>query len=425
MKSINNSRYWSLVFLLVLSSEACLAQSQSVLSLDSCLILAERNYPQIAQFDLINQSTDYTLSNAQKGKLPQLSIKGQASYQSDVTSLPGGAGMGVSELSKDQYQLYGEVVQPLTALAIIKQQQKIIKAEGAISKADLKAKVYAIKLRVSDLFFGVLLIQEQLKQSELTTKDLRTGLSKVDASVKYGTALKSSSDVLKAQLLNVEQRIIEQKATREGYLKMLGLFIGRDLDENTLLTSSPLIDLEQQINRPELILFDSQLQAITLQSGLLSKTNLPQFSLFLKGGFGRPALNFLSNDFEPFYIGGLRFSWNISNFYTAQGKKQLFSINRDIIQAERETFLFNTHLLLSNQNVQIKKAEALIEKDNEIIALRDRIVTTAKGQLENGVITPSEYTTVINDADAARQSLMLHRVELLKLKNDYKLTSGN
>ncbi|MDW3209646.1 MAG: TolC family protein [Reichenbachiella sp.] len=425
MKIILNNRYWSVIFLLVLSLEACLAQSQWPLTLDSCLIMAEQNYPQIAQFDLISQSTDYTLSNAQKGKLPQLSINGQASYQSEVTSFPGGAGMGVPELNKDQYQLYGEVVQPLTGLAVINQQKKIIQAEGAISEADLEAKLYAIKQRVSDLFFGVLLIQGQLKQSELTTEDLQAGLSKVDASVKYGTALKSSADVLKAQLMNVEQRVIEQEATREGYLKMLGLYIGRELDNSAVLNSTTIIDSKQQINRPELVLFDYQMQAIALQSELLNKTNLPQFSLFFQGGYGRPALNFLSNDFEPFYIGGLRFSWNLSNFYTTKGQKQLFSINKEIIQSEKETFLFNTRLNLSNQNIQIKKAEELIEKDNEIIALRDKIVATSKGQLENGVITTSEYKTVVIDADVARQSLTLHQVELMKLKNDYKLTSGN
>lgn len=416
---------WAIVLSLLLSVHLSLAQDKVVLFLDSCLEMAERNYPQIRQYDLLDQSTEYSLANAQKGKLPQITITGQASYQSEVTSLPGGAAMGVPELSKDQYKLYGEIVQPLTGLAVINQQKKIIEADGAINDADLETRLYSIKQRVSDLFFGVSLIQGQLQQTALTQSDVEAGLSRMNVSVTYGTALKSDADVLQAQLMTLEQRIIEQQATKDGYLAMLGLFIGQELDGEVELVTPIILEVSSEIARPELSLFNSKMQSIMLQSDLIEKTNLPQFSLFLQSGFGRPALNFLSNDFEPYYIGGLRLSWNLSNFYTSKGQKQLFSINREILQSEQETFLFNTRLTMSNQNTQITKVQQLIEKDKEIIILRDRIVNTSKGQLENGVITTTDYKAIVIDADEARQNLVLHEIELLKLRNDYKLTSGN
>ncbi|MCV9386071.1 TolC family protein [Reichenbachiella ulvae] len=424
MKIINITKQITFWLLLLISTWSHSLSGQS-LSLDSCLSMAERNYPQIAQYGLISQSTEYSIANAQKGKLPQLSIAGQATYQSDVTQVPGGEAMGVAPLSQDQYQLYGEVVQPLTGLAVINQQKKIIEADGQVSKAELEAKLYAIKQRVSDLFFGVLLIQNQLRQSELTKQDLQAGISRVEASVKYGTSLKSSADVLKAQLITIDQRIIEKESTRDGYLKMLGLFVNQELNSDfELIVPAPTV-LASKINRPELSIYTNKMQSIALQDGLLSKTNLPQFSLFMQSGFGRPALNFLSNDFEPYYIGGLRLSWNLSNYYTTKGQRQLFSINKSILESERETFLFNTRLTMANQDVQIVKVEKLIEKDKEIIALREGIVNSSKGQLEHGVITASEYKTVVIDSDEARQNLTLHQIELMKLKNDYKLTSGN
>ncbi len=419
--------YRKLLMILTLSayiSSQGLAQWKE-LSLDSCIAKSERNYPQIAQYALVAQSTGFSLENAQKGKYPQVSIVGQATYQSEVTSLPGSAGMGVPELSKDQYQLYGEVNQPLTGLAVINQEKKLIKNDGEVNRADLETKLYAIKERVSDLFFGILLVQEQLRQSDLTKADLEMGIKVMDASVQYGAALQTSADVLKAQLLTLQQRMIEQEATRDGYLKMLGLFIGEELDSSIPLASPASSVRSKPINRPELRLFDAKMQSITLQDGLLKKTNLPQLSLFLQSGFGRPALNFLSNDFEPYYLGGLRLSWNLSNFYTNKGQKALFDIQRKTINSEKETFLFNTGMTLSNQEIQISKAKKLIEKDHEIIALRDRIVTTSRAQLENGVITTTDYNTLVTDADEARQDLILHQVELLKLRNDFKLTSGN
>lgn len=424
MKS-NGIKSWSILVLTVLMWQSGRAQNVSALSLDSCLAMAKRNYPQIHQYDLIRQSTTYSLENAQKGKLLQVSIIGQASYQSEVTSPPGGAGTSAPQLSKDQYKLYAEVVQPLTGLAIIDQQKKIIESDAAVSQADLETKLYAIKQRVSDLFFGILLIQGQLRQSELTKADLEAGLAKVEASVKYGTSLKSNADILRAQLITLDQRIIEQEATRESYLKMLGLFVARELDAGTTLISPALPEPNTAINRPELDLFNTKIRSINLQNDLIDKTNRPQFSLFAQSGLGRPALNFLSNDFEPYFIGGLRLSWNLSNLYTSKRRKQILTVNQDILESEKETFLFNTHLNLSAQEIQIEKAQKLIEKDNEIIVLRDRIVETAKGQLANGVITSSEFKTVVIEADEARQHLILHEIELLKLKNDYKLTSGN
>ncbi len=405
--------------------QSVLAQTARSLSLDSCLVWAEQNYPQIKQYKLLNKSTGYSLQNAQKGKLPQFSISGQATYQSEVTSLPGGEGMGAPELSKDQYQLYGEVVQPLTDIGIINQQKRIIQANAEIDHNDLKVRIYQIKERVSDLFFGILLMDGQLKQIELTKADLNAGINRVDASIKYGTALKSNGDILRAELITIEQRAIELAASRKGYLKMLELFIDQPLGESVTIEAPEINVLSSEIARPELSLFNARLRSITLQSDLLDKNNQPKFNIFFQGGLGRPALNFLSNDFEPYYIGGLRLSWNLSNFYTSSREKQIYALNQGIVKSEQETFLFNTNLTLTNLNSELTKLEELIVKDKQIIDLRERIMETSKNQLEHGVITSTDYKAVVIDTDQARQNLALHEIELLKMKNEHKLTTGN
>ncbi|MEL6557099.1 MAG: TolC family protein [Bacteroidota bacterium] len=392
------------------------------LSLDSCISMAEQNYPQIVQYGLLNQSEEYSLANASKGKLPQINIKGQATYQSEVTAVPGGE---VPALSKDQYQLYVEIVQPITGLTVVNQQREIIAADAAVSKAQLKSDLYPIKERVSNLFFGILLLKAQLSQSELTRQDIEAGIKRMEGSVKFGTVLKSNLDILKAELISLDQRILDQEASMESYLKMLSLFTGKEIVAKDQLKRPEIFELPTQINRPELNVFSSQLQSLSLQSKLIDKKNLPQFSLFFQSGFGRPALNFLSNDLEPYYIGGLSLSWNIANYYTSKGQKQLLNVNRDLLQSQQETFLFNTRLSMADQDTRISRMRDMIEKDQEIIVLRERIVKTSQGQLENGVLTPSEYKTAVIDADLARQRLQSHEIELLKLKNDLKITSGN
>lgn len=395
------------------------------LELDSCIQLAIENYPQIQQRALIKNTTAFTLSNVQKGKLPQVQIVGHATYQSDVTSLPNAEMVGAPQLSKDQYILYGEILQPITGIAVVKQQEKITLANGKTNQASLETKLYQIKQRVSDIYFGILILQEQLAQLTLTEQDIQVGLVRVEASVKYGISLKSNFNILKAELLQIEQKIIELDAAKESYLAMLGQFIGKPLNGATELMKPNEILLKKEITRPELSFFKSQMETIALQNELLDKTNLPNVSLFLQSGVGRPALNFLSNDIEPYYIGGLRLSWNLSNYYTSKRQKQLHSIERQRIQSEQETFLFNTQLSLTQNETQIQKTELMILKDEQIISLRNEILKTAQGQLENGVITANEYKTVVFDADRARQNRSLHQIELLKLKYDHLWTSGD
>ncbi len=401
------------------------ASHGQTLTLDSCIALAEANYPQVQQYDLLQRSAEYNLKNAQQGKIPQIALAGQATYQSDVTSVPGGEVMGVEPLNKDQYKVYAEVVQPLTGISIINQQEKIIAAEARVSEADLTAKLYGIRQRVSDLYFGILLMQRQLAQISLTQQDLADGLKTTEAAITYGTALKSSADVLKAEVLQLDQKMIELEAVRQGYMSMLSLFIVREIGEGTSLVLPITNDLVTQINRPEITLFGERQNSLSLQTDLINRRNRPQLNLFLQSGFGRPALDFLNNDFEPYYLGGLQMSWNLSNYYTAKREKQIVQLNQKILESEKQTFVFNTNLSLTQQQSQIDKMNALIEKDQDIIELRERIIKTALGQLENGVMTTTDYRALVNDADRARQDLAVHETELLKYKYDYNITSGN
>jgi hypothetical protein len=228
-----------------------------------------------------------------------------------------------------------------------------------------------------------------------------------------------------AELLSLEQKMIEQRAAMRSYLKMLSMFIGEDVKESMTLVEPQFLTLTSTINRPELTFFNTRIQSQELQNELLSKNNLPKFSLFLQSGFGRPALNFLSNDFQPYYVGGLRLSWKLSNYYTASGQKQTYSINQDMINVERETFLFNTNLSLTNQLTELEKMDELIAQDLKIIVLRERIINTSKDQLANGVITSNDYKTSVRASNLAREKMIFHEIERLKIQNNYKLTSGN
>ena len=388
--------------------------------------MAMRNFPLVKQYALIDKSKSYSIDNANKSYLPQFNIGGQATYQSEVTHIPISLpNVKVPELSKDQYKLYGEVSQAITDLFTTKDYRELISANAEIEGQKIEVELYKLKERISNLFFGILLIDAQIQQTEFLKKDIQSGIDKISVAIAYGTALKSSADNLKAELLKANQRTIELKSNRSGYAAMLSYFIDQTVDETTfLIKPSPQI-ISSTINRPELKLFDLQKRTFEVQNKLIKAKNLPRLNLFLQGGLGRPALNMLSNDVNLYYLAGLRLNWNLAGLYTYKNEKQILSLNQKGLDIQKEIFLFNTNVILHQQNSEVSKMQELIETDNSIITLRESIKNKTKVQLENGTATSTDYLIDVNAQDQAAQNLILHQIQFLMTQYNYQITSGN
>ena len=399
------------------------AQSK-MLSLDSCYALAKNNYPLIKKHELITKSKDYLLENIAKGSLPQINIAGQASYQSDVTTFPKSI-PGVPVLSKDQYKIYAEVNQPIYDGGIIKEQKRIQEANSVVEEQQLEVELYKLKDRINQLYFGILLIDEQLKQNALMKDDIQLGLNKINAQIANGTALRSNADLLKAELLKVGQQSIELESNRTGLTDMLGLFINRSIDENTVFNKPPGIISSMEIKRPELSLFDSRSKMLDAQNNLITAQNNPKISFFAQGGFGKPAFNILSNDFDPFYIGGVRLSFPLTGFYTTKNNRSLIELKKQNINVEKETFLFNTQFTLRQQSADVTKLQQFLKLDDDIIPLRESVKKAALAQLENGVINSGDYLREVNAEDNAKQTKILHEIQLLLAQYKVLNTTGN
>lgn len=409
-----------------LTATAAFAQSVNSLYIDSCYAWAKQNYPLTRQYSLIEKSKEYSIDNTNKGYLPQFNIAGQATYQSEVTEIPIKLpNVNIEPLSKDQYKLYGEVSQPITDLFTVKDNKVLIKANAQVEEQKIEVELYKLRERINNLFFGILLIDAQIQQTELLKKDLQSGIDKTNVAIANGTSLKSAADNLKAELLKANQRIIELKANRKGYADMLSLFIGKPINDNTTFIKPQTQIVSNTINRPELKLYDLQKKTFDYQSKLITAKNLPRFNLFFQGGLGRPALNMLSNDVKGYYIGGLRLNWSLTGFYTYNKEKKILALNQNGVDIQRDIFLFNTNLTIQQQNSEVSKVQELIETDNSIITLRDNIKNTTKNQLENGTATTNDYLTAVNAQDQAQQNLLLHQIQLLMAQYNLQTTTGN
>lgn len=403
-------------------------QTNETITIEQAYQMARQNYPLIRQKDLIEKSSFLSIENIKTSFLPQLNLSGQASYQSDVTALNVSIpNVKISPVSKDQYKVWADVNQLLYDGGLSKSQQQVQKVSVAVDDQKTEVELYKLKDRINQLYLGVLLLDAQLKQTESVKSDLAIGLSTVNAQVNNGIAFKSSALVVEAQLLQTEQRVIEIKSNRKALLNVLGLFMNRPLVEGVQLVIPVVKETveDEDIIRPELKLYNYQDSLWKVQQQLINAKNMPKASLFAQGGYGRPTLNMLKNDFNFYYVGGLKLNWSLGSFYTSKRERQILTVNEKLNEVQRDVFLFNTGTQLTQQKSETDKLSRLVTVDEQIIDIRKKITESAKAQLQNAVITSNDYLREVNAEDQARLSLVAHQIQLLQAKINYQNIKGN
>ncbi len=397
---------------------------------EECYQLAKANYPAIRKMDLIARTSEYDIGNANKRYFPQVTFSGQATYQSQTVSfhdamgaLPGG--INLPSISKDQYRIQGEISQLLYDGGNTREQKELIHAHKALQEQHIETALYAINSRINNIFFSILLMDAQLRQNELNKANLQTQIRKTEAALENGVAFRSNLDELKAEIMHIEMANTEYQANRTAYLNMLSLFIGKELSAATQLVLPETDFTQTTINRPELKTYDLQKSIYDVQRKQLKADYLPQVSAFFQGAYGRPTLNIIENGFGPWYVTGLRLNWSLGSLYTLSNKRKTLTLTQQSVETDKETFLFNTKLDLVQQDEQVKKYIALINQDEEVIALRASVTKSAEAQLNNGVITTHEYIQKVNAEHLARQNKIRHEIQLLQAKYNQKFISGN
>lgn len=424
---MKKSARWTIGLVAMLLGVEAMAQDSTTLTLDRAYSLAQQNYPLIRQKNLVRQTAALSIENIGKGYLPQLNISGQATYQSEVTSVPVKIpGIDIEEPSKDQYKITAELSQLLYDGGAMAAQKNVQQVNALVEEQRAEVDLYKVKERVNQLYLGVLLLDEQMKQVDLVKKDIQLGIKRVEAQVQNGTAFRSNQLTLEAELLKSEQRNIELKANRKGFLDVLSLFINQQLPENTKLeTPASAVTTQPAINRPEIKLFDYQDSLYEVQRGLVSAKNRPKTSVFVQGGYGKPGLNMLKNEFDLFYIAGLRLNWSLGSLYTSRREKEILSVNQRMVGVQKDVFLLNTNTQLKQQEAELQKLQQLITSDQQIISIRTQVKEAANAQLANGVITANDFLREVNAEDQARLSLITHQLQLLQAQINYQTIAGN
>lgn len=424
---------------------ALLAQT---FSLDDCQKAARENYPLIKRYDLISRTTDLTVSNLNKQWLPQVGASAQATYQSDVMTLPDALkdmleqrSYNVKGLRKDQYRVGLSVEQNIFDGGRISNQKNVAKAQGEVDKAQNDVNLYTVTQRVNELYFGVLTIDERLKINNDLQTLLQSNLDKLNAMYKGGTATRSDVSSVKAEKLNAEQQETELKNTRWSLIQMLGVFCGiGNITEiskpNPTLflphsggeSSSHLLEGTGAAfnNRPELQLVDAQLKLADAQEKQLKSNLMPRLSAFAQGYYGYPGYDMFHDMFHRDWTlngtVGLKLTWSIGSLYTNRNDHAKIQAQRDLAENYRETFLFNNLLDKIKQDNDIQKYRKMMIDDEKIVELRRDVRMAAESKLNHGIIDTNNLLQEINRENQAKNNMSIHEVEMLKQMYDLKYT---
>lgn len=415
-------------FALIMMATAIQAQT-----LEECQLAAEKNYPMIKQYDLISQTTQLTVKNIMKGWLPQIAIAAQATYQSDVTSWPESMkatlqqlGINMKGLSKDQYKVGIDLQQTIYDGGTISSMRSIARQEEKVQKAQVETNLYQVRKRVNEMYFSLLLLNEQIKLNDDVKALLLSSEKKLASMLKGGTIATSDFENIKAERLSVEQQNESLKSQQQMLQHLLSTFCG--IKVSNVQKPAPFKTTISMNKRPEMLLFDNQLQLSSVKEKALNSQVRPKLGIFAQGFYGYPGLNMFEDMMNRKWslngMVGVKLSWSIGALYSLKNDKAKLRLQREMTENAREIFLFNNQLEEIQQNENIKRYHTMKKTDDEIIMLRTNIRKAAESKLSHGIIDINNLLREINNENAAKIQQTIHDIEMLKEMYNLKYTNN-
>ncbi len=404
---------------LLLMSTIGFAQKET-LTLDSCIQMAKRNYPLIKQNNLITENEKNQLNCDTKNWLPKLSFISKATYQSEVISF-----MGTS-FPNDSYITALDLEQSVFEGGLNHQQKLLDKLNGESELQKNQVELYKLIDRINQLYSSVLLTRENIKTLSVYKEDITGKKGILSSSVKNGLSLQSNLDELEAEELKTEQSITEARDNMMALYQSLGMFINKTITDSTALSTQPILRTSagEEINRPELKLFDTQKAMLDAKHKVNNRLALPHLTVSAEGAYGRPGPNFLNQDLRFFGQAAVNLKWNIGTLYTLNNEKQMITIGKKMVDVQKEVFVFNTKTTMNTQVAQINSLKDMIDKDKLIIEKRHNITKTFSSQLENGSVTTTDYLIQLNAEMQAVLSQKVHEIKLMNAITSYNTTKG-
>ncbi len=412
---------------------ASLQLQLAAISLEECYTLARNNYPLVRQYELTEAMSRYSFENAAMGYVPQISVGAQATLQSDVTEFPEAfnnllalAGVDMKGLSHDQYKVQLDISQTIWDGGYSKAQREAVKAQAEVSRLTLDKDIDALKTRINQMYFGILVMEENIRTSLYMDTLMTANLEIVESAVRNGTALASDTDNISVELLSLRQQRRQLESAVRTYKDMLAIMIGRRIEDGEVFDKPEVVLVDTSLNkRTELLLFDARIREIELQKKMLDVAVMPKFAFFAQGWYGKPGLNIFDDMVYDRMswngIAGITFKWNISGFYTRKNDLRSIDLSQRSVELQRDAFKWNSDLQQTQIQNEIDRMYEMKASDDEIVRLRESVRKVSESKYRNGIITVNDLLRDIMNENKAKVERSRHELELLRNIYDLKV----
>lgn len=416
------------IFVLWSQFLCCFELFSQEITLAQCLQMAKQNYPSLGKQTLLEQSRDHMVSTVNMVYLPRLSLSGQITYQSEVThiELPKIAeqfGIKVPAPDKDQYQISATLYQLIWDGGNAESLKKDVIAHEKIAQQELGMEMKTIEQRIHQLYFGILLLNARLNTQKFWEEELYRSQQKLESYIANGMSNAIDRDKLRVEQLKAMQQRSQLEGAKRGMVEALNMMTGQHFTgvENFILPQE--VDFSEVISsqRPELLLLDAQSDLIAAREKSNLASNMPVIGAFLQGGYGKPGLNFLSNELTPFWMGGVKLSWDLGNLYGYKNRSRSLKLQKQIINLQKETVKYNLCTQRNQERAALAELQSLLKTDSEIIRLKEQIKNAAEIKMDNGLANISDVLKETSEWKSAKELEALHRIQyvmtLYTLKN--------
>lgn len=423
-----------LIFLLLAVPGSALLRAQRIITLKECYDRVSATSPISREASTYGDIWQLKDKNLSRGWLPSLDAGGTFIYNSsvvDMTSvlgslpIPGIAGL-ISPLPHEQYKLTVDINQTIYDGGAIKSARAVEKASLAVSRKESETDIYKLRSQVNSLYFNILLLEKQKEilgdYSVLVTRRISSMQSALD----NGVIIRSDLDVMIAEKIKIDQQTGENLIMKNALLKQLSDLTGIETGDSFKLVLPDIWENQpEEINRPELQLFDLKKEQLAAGLNVISSKRMPKAFGFATLGYGNPpGNNFFKDAFEPYYIVGAGIKWNIFDWNKSKSEKEIISLQQHIIESRKQDLSENLKRILISKKAEADNLKSIIESDSLLIAVRKKITATSESQFNNGTITATEYLSEMNAEQQAILNSEVHKIKLSMAKVEYMNVSG-
>lgn len=403
--------------------------AQDTASLTNCMKWAIDASPLKQSYQKYDETSVLEKKNISNNWLPDLSINGKYSYLSEVTeiALDGNLPFSIDfpEVSHHQYGLTLDLKQTIWDGGMFKAQKSVKDAENIANKKQLDVDLYSLKSQISAMYFSMLLFQKQMNRIDLFREILEKQRAKIDVAVKNGVMLETSLNIIDAELINLQQQYNDLSLSFESVKTSLEKQTSKTIDS---LSSGSIPEITSSetgtYTREEIQLFETQQNRLELSKKILTASRMPKVYAFGTFGYGYPGLSMFTEGAHDYFVVGAGFSWTICDWKDSKRQRQIVDIQKSLIEDKKNNFTNLLDIKQQSYLTDIKKVETQLENDKLLIDLRKKISKNMQVQLDNGIITISDFVNELNKEKEAVLLQEIHQIQLEKAKADYLIFLG-